>query len=918
MKWYLLNVLAFWSSMLIAQTPLWQQSKLIIPSNVVSVEFDTIGFMWMTDGQVLYRYDGQQLLPKKSFQDESITCLFSHSDYFVLGTSYGRLLTYNPYDGKMNVIYESQDYKPISGLHYLNENNYAVLSYGNGVRIHIKGNSLHFDNNSGLISNEVYDIAFLNSLYYIATDQGIQIFDSEKAQPLGESLNTQNGLVDMVTTHLEVSNGEIWYTDYDRNIGRIRSRDDIKNFSLSKSSKINGLTSFNNRIYISTNDGLSEFVEGSLNNIFQSKENIKINLSKVDAEGNLWIWTGDNKLYKGSLYFQKMRSKIDNVRAICIYQGDLMFGNESGLFRQEEISTIRISEDNITHLAVYKNYLLVGTFSEGVKVYDRNMNMISSIKKWSKIGNQSVLYIYVDKENVYVSSLSGVMQFTVENGQLIPQNSLNSIIGMGYIYTILVHHDRMYFGTDRKGLVIWDKARDEIEKIVEFDTGGKIGSVYAMTIDKQDKLWFTSTSKGLGTLKYNTAIIIENLPDISDEYTSLTSLRNGDLLAIRSKSTDLLDPESHYFMLFDKELGLEDEIAFLNTIAQDSNNIYFVHNQTIFSYRPDSIFKIFPQVLIDKVLVNLAEVESKNSFKQNENNIEFFFSSSWLTDPSKLLYQYRMLGFNNEWRKTKDRFVAYPKLSPGKYEFQVRASKNGYFDKEPLTNYEFEIKKYFYNRWWAKLTGLAILVFVVWKLIKARELRRKEKLELEKLNVENQLINLKNQLNPHFLFNAFNTLVGLIEEDSERSILFIERMTDFYRNMLEYGKKDLISLSVEKTILEQYIDILKARFNGQLDIIIDISEDTDLYQIPPMTLQLLVENAVKHNVVSSKRPLKINIIQKGKKLIVSNVKELLIRKSFSAKVGLSNIEKRFQLVDLPAPVINDRKDIFEIIIQLKK
>ena len=136
--------------------------------------------------------------------------------------------------------------------------------------------------------------------------------------------------------------------------------------------------------------------------------------------------------------------------------------------------------------------------------------------------------------------------------------------------------------------------------------------------------------------------------------------------------------------------------------------------------------------------------------------------------------------------------------------------------------------------------------------------------------------------------------------------------------MLEYGKKDLITLSVEKTILEQYIDILKARFNGQLDIIIDISEDTDLYQIPPMTLQLLVENAVKHNVVSSKRPLKINIIQKGKKLIVSNVKELLIRKSFSAKVGLSNIEKRFQLVDLPAPVINDRKDIFEIIIQLKK
>ena len=158
----------------------------------------------------------------------------------------------------------------------------------------------------------------------------------------------------------------------------------------------------------------------------------------------------------------------------------------------------------------------------------------------------------------------------------------------------------------------------------------------------------------------------------------------------------------------------------------------------------------------------------------------------------------------------------------------------------------------------------------------------------------------------------------MIEEDSDRSVAFVEGMTDFYRNMLEHGKHNMITLAQEKEILSQYIGILKARFNGQLDISLEFNDDLEQYEIPPMTLQLLLENAVKHNVVSTKNPLQISIQQSGKTILVRNRKTILVQNVKSTQTGLENIKRRFELINLKAPEIIDMTDYFEVKVHLKR
>jgi hypothetical protein len=510
------------------------------------------------------------------------------------------------------------------------------------------------------------------------------------------------------------------------------------------------------------------------------------------------------------------------------------------------------------------------------------------------------------------------MQFDFIKGNLIPKQSINSIIGQGYIYTMLLAGDKMFFGTDRDGILIWDRSNDKLEVHETFNNKEKIGSVYALTKDKSGEIWFTSTEQGLGYFNNKNPIKLLNIPNIKDQYTSLSSMDNGNLMAIRASSIDILDPVSQHFMYFDNELGLKNEVTYLNNIVVDGEQTFFIHDQNLFRYIPNGKIKIHPEVIIDQKKVNLSPADGKSDFEQNENNIEFDFKGSWLTDPLKLTYQYKLEGFDEEWRTTKDNSIAFPKLRPGKYKFKLRASGNGMFHDEPEAEYSFQIHKHYYNLWWVRLLVLGLIGFITLYLFKQRETRKKEKLALEKLNIENQFINLKNQLNPHFLFNAFNTLIGLIEEDSDRSIDFVEKMTDFYRNILEYGKSNMIPLSEEKEILCQYIDILKARFNGQLNIKMRFDDDLKSYEIPPMTLQLLVENAVKHNVVSTKNPLQISINQNKNTVTVKNKKTALINASPGTKTGLKNIKRRFELVNLTTPKIHETDKYFEVILIVKK
>lgn len=188
---------------------------------------------------------------------------------------------------------------------------------------------------------------------------------------------------------------------------------------------------------------------------------------------------------------------------------------------------------------------------------------------------------------------------------------------------------------------------------------------------------------------------------------------------------------------------------------------------------------------------------------------------------------------------------------------------------------------------------------------------------LEKRNLQSQLESLKNQVTPHFLFNSLNSLSGLVEEDPPRALRFIEELSGIYRYLLQSNEKQLISLARELEFIDAYFYLLKTRFEGGLFLENEVAPGLTDYLLPPLTLQILVENAVKHNMISEAMPLHIKIYtDEVGNLIVLN--KLQKRKTSvpSNKMGLVNISAKYQLLNQPDIIINETPDYFQVIVPL--
>ena len=182
--------------------------------------------------------------------------------------------------------------------------------------------------------------------------------------------------------------------------------------------------------------------------------------------------------------------------------------------------------------------------------------------------------------------------------------------------------------------------------------------------------------------------------------------------------------------------------------------------------------------------------------------------------------------------------------------------------------------------------------------------QRAEQLETE--NLQAQLAALKNQVNPHFLFNSLSILSSLVHLDAELSEQFIDRLAQAYRYTLEQKDHDLVPLATELDFIRAYTFLLKIRFEDQFDVVLTVPESAGLnYRIAPLTLQLLVENAVKHNQMASEQPLRVHIGCEADELVVRNtLQRRPAPAAASTSVGLHNIRNRYRLLtDRPVRVV---------------
>jgi len=222
--------------------------------------------------------------------------------------------------------------------------------------------------------------------------------------------------------------------------------------------------------------------------------------------------------------------------------------------------------------------------------------------------------------------------------------------------------------------------------------------------------------------------------------------------------------------------------------------------------------------------------------------------------------------------------------------------------------------------WQSTLIILVAVVFIthIYEtvfLVKETESEMLKNEQLERAKAEAELEALKNQIDPHFIFNSLNTLSHLIEEKPVKAKQFNDNLADVYRYILQNKARDLVLLKEEIIFLETYFSLLKIRFEKavQMKIVVD-EQEMDQYLVPPISLQILVENAIKHNEFSDSTPLVIEIKLLNDELVIHNpVRKKSLRKP-SSKIGLQNLRERYRLITNNEITIKEEEKNFTVIL----
>ncbi len=204
---------------------------------------------------------------------------------------------------------------------------------------------------------------------------------------------------------------------------------------------------------------------------------------------------------------------------------------------------------------------------------------------------------------------------------------------------------------------------------------------------------------------------------------------------------------------------------------------------------------------------------------------------------------------------------------------------------------------------------------------RSRKRLQEEHLRAERLQKENfraQLESLKNQVNPHFLFNSLNVLHSLIYVNQDQAAEFATQLSDVYRAILDKGDKTLVSLSEELELVESYTALLKTRFGEDLNIVIDVAPEMLAYSLPPGALQMLVENAVKHNGFAANKPLNIEIATTANQIRVRNNCRPRLEEVESTGIGLRNIRLRYRYLTEEEMQVKSKEESFEVRLPLIK
>lgn len=393
-------------------------------------------------------------------------------------------------------------------------------------------------------------------------------------------------------------------------------------------------------------------------------------------------------------------------------------------------------------------------------------------------------------------------------------------------------------------------------------------TLFLLKIQKyKDKIIGLSTAEKLYSIDAKNKVTVFKLPYfIAKEKFNRFFIRNQYCYLFSENSVYEYDLESKKAQ---KVMSISNDMEATDVILKNNQLLFATSKGMVIKNRNEIGNYPRPKLIVNEIQINgkRREIEEINQLHPEENDITINYSVLSFIPNENYRVSYSIN--NSEWKTLdeNDKNLKLSSLSSGNYTIQLAIIYNN--EKTELQTIQFEIKKPFWlNTFFLIGMGILFLVliysFYKWQILK---LKRKNELQLEKVNLEKNLNQsklkaIKSQMNPHFFYNALNTIQSFIlSNDKKQAVNYLSKFSTLTRTILEMTEKDLVSITEEIKTLSLYLDIEKVRFNDDFnyEILADFNVDADNIKIPSMFLQPFVENAVKHGLLHQTEEKKLKI-----------------------------------------------------------
>lgn len=670
---------------------------------------------------------------------------------------------------------------------------------------------------------------------------------------------------------IEDDHGNIWVGTRQAGLLKYNSRQDVFDYVVAAKSKgqeieynynINCIFQDDQEnIWVGTDKGINIF--NPYRDFFQTikhQEGDPASLPRNDVLGFIQVgsgdiliatWGGGLTIVDSSLIFKKnisIAGTYENNMVWCLLQkdgGHIWAGCQHGYLHTYDIATGKIVT---THLPVFEN----STIRCMKRDADSNVWFglhNGKIVKWEKRSDQ--FFACNDEDKQHFSSVRAMFIDNASNFWVSAEGALRLFDPVRRVYTatysvavqgIEQYNDTLLLiGTRNDGLYYFNIKNRSFVHSAEMD-GLASGSVYAIKKDAATNVWLTTDYYlcKLGPGKASTVYAID-ADVINSSFASLQfyPLRDGRWVTATNAEVFLFDPRR---------------------LAERNGRVKVTITGLSLFDKP---------MFIDSLLESAAPVTL--SHEQNFITIEFSALSFVTVQQTRL--QYRLSGVDNGWVNANGRdFASYTNLSPGSYRFSVRAAGD---PEAPVTTLAIVIAAPWYKKWWFICICSVMAVLGIFRVVKERERNVKNRTMEKYKMAEAEMVALRAQMNPHFLFNSLNSINNyILKNDADNAAGYLTKFSRLMRLILDNSRNNWIWLQSELKALQLYIELEAFRFDDSFTYRIDVAADvqTEHVMVPPMIIQPYVENAIWHGLMhrrGSGGHLQVDIARVGPDLCIT-------------------------------------------------